>query len=152
METQTQPALAERYQGQYLRQILDEVGTRDIWPAISESVTFGYGSARTFRFRRPVVHDRWHNGVGLGFFLSADSCRTFWCSFLRDSSCILGANSPESPRFWLLLISNLKIQYVVLALVADLAFYSVVHQIWSGVSCPEDPSNLLGDDFVRCVH
>ena len=41
--------------------VINEVGTKDIWPALAESVTFGYGSSGTYGFRRPYVRDRWHN-------------------------------------------------------------------------------------------
>jgi len=59
----------ENYLGRYEEPLLNEVGTRDIWPAIAEAVTFGYGSTGTYGFRRVPVRDRWHNGAAHGDFL-----------------------------------------------------------------------------------
>jgi alpha-beta hydrolase superfamily lysophospholipase len=48
----------EQLKDRFSPPIINEVGTRDIWPAIAESVTTGYGSAGTYGFRRPLVRDR----------------------------------------------------------------------------------------------
>ena len=50
------------YRGRFEEPLVNEVGTRDFWPVIAESLTFGYGSAGTYGFRRITVRDRWHNG------------------------------------------------------------------------------------------
>ena len=41
----------EAFQNQFLGPIANEVGTRDPWPAVAESVTSGYGSAGTVRLQ-----------------------------------------------------------------------------------------------------
>src|SRR5947209_17498657 len=37
----------EQIQDRFQPPVVNEVGTRDIWPAMAESITFGYGSAGT---------------------------------------------------------------------------------------------------------
>lgn len=96
--------------------ILNEVGTRDVWPAIAESVTWGYGSAGTYGFRRPRVRDRWHNGKNHSAFLNAEFCRKFWIPFLKDGTVVDGSVRPEPPRWWLRLLYILRIKYVAFAL------------------------------------
>jgi pimeloyl-ACP methyl ester carboxylesterase len=64
----------EQIQDRFRPPIVNEVGTRDIWPAMAESITLGYGSAGTYGFRRPLVRDRWHNGAGHNFFLTEPFC------------------------------------------------------------------------------
>lgn len=76
----------EQIQDQFSAPIINEVGTRDIWPAMAESITRGYGSAGTYNFRRPLVRDRWHNGAGHGYFLSSEFCSKYWIPFLRWQS------------------------------------------------------------------
>jgi hypothetical protein len=98
--------------------ILNDVGTRDIWPATAESVTWGYGSAGTYGFRRPLVKDRWHNGAGHGFFLKPGFSRTFWIPFLTDGRIEEASREPESPRLWIQLLSIFRLKYVVLSLCA----------------------------------
>jgi hypothetical protein len=106
----------EQFQNRFTQPIINEVGTRDIWPALAESITFGYGSAGTYGFRRPLVRDRWHNGAHHGFFLDAQFCIKFWSPFLRDGEIVSGARDPESPPRWLQLFSVFKIKYVLVAL------------------------------------
>jgi pimeloyl-ACP methyl ester carboxylesterase len=53
--------------------LLNEVGTRDFWPALAESVTWGFGSAGSHGLNRPTVVSRWHDGFTHSSFLSPDS-------------------------------------------------------------------------------
>ena len=117
----------EQFQNRFLAPIVNEVGTRDVWPAIAESVTFGYGSAGTYGFRRPLVRDRWHNGARHGFFLDADFCRKFWGPFLRDGEFINASTAPEPPKIWLQVISVLKIKYVIMIVVGMLIFLAEIY-------------------------
>jgi hypothetical protein len=106
----------EQVQGRFISPIVNEVGTRDVWPAIAESVTSGYGSAGTYGFRRPLVRDRWHNGASHGYFLNPTFCVQYWVPFLLNGTIVPGALSAESPRVWLQCISIFKIKYVTLVL------------------------------------
>lgn len=103
----------EQFQGRFLRPIINEVGTRDIWPATAESVTTGYGSAGTYGFHRPLVKDRWHNGAGHGYFLSAIFCEKFWVPLLAKGELVSGAEEPEHTRVWIRILSIIKLKYVL---------------------------------------
>jgi hypothetical protein len=103
--------------------VLNEVGTRDIWPAMAESITTGYGSAGTFGFRRPFVYDRWHNGAGHGFFLTRDFCQKFWLPYLKDGRVVADSYSPDPPPFFASLINVVKIKYLFIILLMGLAVY-----------------------------
>jgi len=105
----------EQVQERFLPPIVNEVGTRDIWPALAESMTTGYGSAGTYGFRRPLVKDRWHNGARHNFFLSTEFCRRFWAPWLKRGEFVAGEQTPEEPHLWLRILSVLKIKYLVLA-------------------------------------
>jgi hypothetical protein len=98
--------------------ILNEVGTRDIWPAVAESVTWGYGSAGTYSFRRPLVKDRWHNGAGHGFFLTAEFCNKYWLPFIAEGRVVPASENPERPRLWIQLLSIFRLKYLLLILCA----------------------------------
>ncbi|SFU23386.1 hypothetical protein SAMN05518861_1602 [Mesorhizobium sp. YR577] len=103
----------EQFQSRFTPKILNEVGTRDIWPAMAESVTWGYGSAGTFGFKRPLVYDRWHNKAAHGYFLSASFCRKFWIPFLRDGTIVPDSARPEKPHTLVQLINILRLKYLV---------------------------------------
>jgi Effector-associated domain 1 len=112
----------EQFQNRFLAPILNEVGTRDIWPAMAESITTGYGSAGTYGFRRPLIRDRWHNGASHGYFLNEGFCKRFWCPFLRDGTVVPGSEEPESPRLWIRLLSVIKLKFLIAAGVFFLVF------------------------------
>lgn len=106
----------EQFYQRFEPPILNDVGTRDIWPAMAESVTWGYGSAGTYGFRRPLVKDRWHNGAGHGFFLKPGFCSKFWVPFLQEGHIEEASKEPESPRLWIQLLSIVRLKYVALVL------------------------------------
>ncbi|WP_143748295.1 hypothetical protein [Mesorhizobium carmichaelinearum] len=101
----------EQIQNRFHPPLLNEVGTRDPWPAVAESVTTGYGSAGTFGFRRPGVRDRYHNKAGHGYFLDADFCNRFWVPFLLDGIIEPGSVDPDQPAGWLMAIWIIRIKY-----------------------------------------
>ncbi|UDF30024.1 UNVERIFIED_ORG: hypothetical protein LHK14_01505 [Roseateles sp. XES5] len=101
----------EQFQNRFVGPLLNEVGTRDPWPATAQSVTWGYGSAGTYGFRRPLVRDRWHNGAGHGYFLAPNFCRKFWVPFLADGTIIEDTVQADQPPWWVSLISLLNLKY-----------------------------------------
>lgn len=103
----------ENFSDRFRGSILNEVGTRDVWPAVAESITVGYGDAGTRGFRRALVVDRWHNGATHNFFLRPQFCERFWVPFLRNGTVVRASSDAESPRIWLTLISIFKLKYFV---------------------------------------
>lgn len=108
--------------------LLNEVGTRDIWPAVAESVTFGYGSAGSYGFKRPFARDRWHRGAGHSFFLSKSFCEKFWVPFLKSGKIVDAEVAPELPVFWVRLLYVIPVKYVV-AIALALSIYSLPRQV-----------------------
>lgn len=85
--------------------IINDVGTRDAWPALGESATWGYGSAGTYGFHRPRVEDRYHYKAGHGYFLRNKFCKRFWIPVLRgDPNVPMGDNKSDTGRWWLTLL------------------------------------------------
>jgi pimeloyl-ACP methyl ester carboxylesterase len=83
--------------------LLNEVGSRDIWPALAESITWGYGSVGSNGYNAVGVSTRWHSGLRHSDFLTAGFCKEFWIPFLRDGK-ILPADEPSElplPIRWL---------------------------------------------------
>ena len=119
----------EQITDRFSEPILNEVGTRDPWPAIAESVTTGYGSAGSYGFKRggDLVRDRWHNGAGHGFFLNPSFCKDYWVPFLEDGTIVEAAKKPEDPPVWLEALSLFKIKYILVGalLIAGVLAYAV---------------------------
>lgn len=120
----------EKVLDKFERPLLNEVGTADIWPAIAESVTVGYGSAGSYGFNRPLVHDRRHNGAAHGYFLEREFATKFWVPFLDRGAIIApGSDPPAKAAVWVRLLTVVKIKYV-LALVA--VCWGVAEAIYRG--------------------
>lgn len=108
----------EQFSNRFSPPILNEVGAQDIWPAVANSVTWGYGSSGTFGFRRPLFEDRWHNDPGHSFFLTRKFCDQFWIPFMSDGTIIEGENSPRSPHGFVEFISTFHIKYIACLLLS----------------------------------
>ena len=116
--------------------VLNEVGTADVWPAVAESVTTGYGSAGTYGFRTPGVKDRFHNGARHGYFLSREFCAKFWIPFLRSEPDVLpGDLPPEDPPGWVQLLSIVKLKYVMVLILLILLVWAFGGQYAKAVWC-----------------
>jgi hypothetical protein len=106
--------------------VLNEVGTRDPWPATADFLTFGYGSAGTTGFNKPFVKDRYHNKAGHNYFLNATFARDYWVPFLRDGTVRPGSENPENPPWWVVLLITFKIKYLLAAAVVLLAIFAAL--------------------------
>jgi pimeloyl-ACP methyl ester carboxylesterase len=131
----------EDCQNRFEPPILNEVGARDVWPALAESVTTGYGSAGTYGFRRPLVRDRWHNGAGHSHFLDPDFCERFWVPFLKNGTIVESTDRPDKPSVWVQVISIIKVKYVglVLLMLGCFLFYNRVSPVNHGTPPPDSP-------------
>jgi pimeloyl-ACP methyl ester carboxylesterase len=106
-----------QFLGGQFQGLVNEVGTRDIWPILAESVTWGYGSTGAFGFSRPEVFDRYHKGLSHSAFLNADFCRKWWIPVLQGKTPA-SRDSPESPPWWLRLLEIFHVKYVLIAILA----------------------------------
>ena len=97
--------------------LLNEIGTHDVWPAVAESATWGYGSAGSTGFNRPPVETRWHAGFRHSDFLKSDFCRRFWVPFLREGAIRPGTAPTALPNF-VRVILWLPLRWIILGLAA----------------------------------
>jgi pimeloyl-ACP methyl ester carboxylesterase len=117
--------LPTRFPFQFIRtdqfqSLINEVGTRDIWPILAENITWGYGSTGAFGFRRPRIYDRYHHGVSHSAFLTANFCRHWWIPILSGNQPEHG-DKPERPPWWLRVLDVVHVKYSLVLLLAALA-------------------------------
>lgn len=63
--------------------IVNDCGSGDIWPAVAEMLSFGYGAAGTDGFGSSLVEDRYHTGKH-SVFLEPEFVRRYWVPFFRE--------------------------------------------------------------------
>lgn len=99
--------------------LLNEVGTADVWPAMADSVTWGYGNVGSYGFNLGLedeVKDRFHNGLKHSDFLNEAFCDRFWIPFLNGAPPPDGDWPRQKPAWWVRLITRFKIKYALLAI------------------------------------
>jgi hypothetical protein len=101
------------------REIINEVGRRDFWPALTKSVTWGYGNGGTYGARSVGVKDRWHDTIGHTDFLSTGFCDKYWVSFFKHQE-ITHSGAAQVTPFWIQMISYTPLKYISLALIIAL--------------------------------
>lgn len=106
--------------------LLNEVGTRDIWPFLAASLTWGYGSAGSVGFGQPYVKDRFHHH-GHSQFLSAKFAQDYWVPFLQNGQLIEGV-VPPPPNFTRRLLSTFSIKYFLVALLSFVAVWWKIYR------------------------
>jgi hypothetical protein len=62
--------------------IINECGTRDIWPVMAQSITWGYGATGTYGFGTFNVRDRFHNITHSDFFAD-EFARKYWIPLVK---------------------------------------------------------------------
>jgi CRP-like cAMP-binding protein len=99
-------------------QVVNDVGSKDVWPALAMSITSGYGHTGTYGFRIPAVKDRWFAGFEHSDFLKPEFCEKNWIPFLTKGTVPMDeASPPDDPPLWLWLLSVFQIKIMVPLLV-----------------------------------
>lgn len=140
----------QQYTSRFEGVIVNEVGTRDIWPILAESATWGYGSTGAFGFNRPGVFDRYHRGLSHSAFLNAKFCRKWWIPALKGEDP-KSNDEPERPPLWLRILSVIHAKYIVVALLALWAAFAWCRAPEREVAIPARDVYFAGDLIGRLV-
>lgn len=78
----------EKLPAQYNRgTVINEVGTRDLYPVLASAGTFGYGATGRFGFQGPRVYDRFFD-FGHSDFFDDSHFQKYWKPFILDGIVI----------------------------------------------------------------
>jgi pimeloyl-ACP methyl ester carboxylesterase len=82
--------------------VLNDVGTKDIWPVLAKAASWGYGITGTFGFGAPRVRDRFH-ALGHSDIFSEQFMRRYWLPWIRDDDIVMSEYEVQRPTVPLLL-------------------------------------------------
>lgn len=124
--------------------VLNDIGTKDYWPVLALSSTWGYGSAGATGFGQPNVKDRYHDHGHPGF-LKARFAKTFWVPFFKSGEVIPGI-VPTEVRYLVRLLYVVHLKYAALCALVLLASFWVWQR--PDLSCTE--KWLGGNEYQEC--
>ena len=82
-----QPRLQSYFLNSESARILNDYGTRDIWPVLAKCLTWGFGATGTFGFGTVGIRDRAFPFTHHEFF-SAEFVSRYWVPFIRDGTVV----------------------------------------------------------------
>ena len=101
--------------------VINDCGSRDIWPILAQSTTWGYGATGVLGFGFPNVKDRFHDMSHSDYFDEAFVER-FWRPWVQDEQYVESEYECRQPPvpLWRLMLSIFPLKYVpfVLAVIA----------------------------------
>lgn len=125
--------LPENYEWDHLRNrpeqgcIVNDIGTKDIWPALAKTFTFGYGAAGVNGFNTHSVEDRYHF-VGHSDFFTPDLFNKYWIPFILRGDLVKSPHTENRKGVsWLVsmltITSGFSLMIIVLLLALCIYFY-----------------------------
>ncbi len=77
--------------------IINDCGTKDIWPVLAKSLSWGYGSSGRFGFQTSEVESRYHN-LGHSDFFDVEFMKQFWIPFIINGESIKSVWNKQIPN------------------------------------------------------
>jgi hypothetical protein len=94
--------------------VVNDRGARDVWPAMAQAFSWGYGATGTYGAAQARVEDRLHNVDHSGFFT-----KTFidahWLPLFRDGKLVEPEAHGKTPRWWMGVLAALPLQWAIVA-------------------------------------
>lgn len=77
--------------------IVNDVGTKDVWPIVATTISFGYGASGRLGFQTGRVSDRYFPLDHSGFF-KASHIKKFWLPFIKDGNIAQSKWDTKKPK------------------------------------------------------
>ncbi len=77
--------------------IINDCGSKDIWPVLAKSLSWGYGSSGRFGFKTSEIEDRYHD-LGHSDFFELEFMKKFWIPFILSGENISSDWNSKLPK------------------------------------------------------
>jgi pimeloyl-ACP methyl ester carboxylesterase len=95
--------------------VLNDCGTKDIWPIFAKFATWGYGISGRWGFQNALVRDRFHEVDHSGFFQDGFATRN-WVPALTATSLSKGVDRGIDPSMLVSLMTITKLPYILIVI------------------------------------
>ncbi len=118
--------------------VLNEAGSRDVWPILAKSATWGYGSTGTFGFQTPGVRDRYHDLAHSDYFKSGFA-EKYWVPWILHGivePTSYETNDRPPTRGFMNLLELVQLKYLFCFILAFLIVFFGLKEIRSRLTGP----------------
>lgn len=112
--------------GRLATEVINDYGTRDVWPVLAKCLSWGYGDTGRHGFGRLGVIDRGHNYTHSEFF-NETFVRTYWKPWFEDGTLVRSSwdeNAPP-PSWFLSVLSAVPAQWILCILALALSLWLI---------------------------
>ncbi len=98
-------------------EVINDRGSKDIWPVLARSSSWGYGDSGTHGFGAVKVHDRAHNFRHSDYFKES-FVREFWLPWFQSGTLIESEWDEKEPpsSWWRVMISLVPLKWILVIL------------------------------------
>jgi hypothetical protein len=98
-------------------EVINDCGSRDIWPVLAQATSWGYGATGTFGFGAPGVRDRAHDITHSDYF-TREFVERYWLPWFRSGTFVPSpwtAAQPPAP-WWRSFLTVVPLRWLLVAL------------------------------------
>lgn len=94
--------------------IINDAGTKDLWPVLATLASWGYGPSGTFGFKTIDVRDRFHD-CGHSDFFTEEHMEKYWIPLLTDGQVVKSTwtSARPSPSWFVILLNLLPFKTLI---------------------------------------
>ena len=92
--------------------VINDCGTKDLWPIVAQSTTWGYGASGVFGFKSALVRDRFHP-IDHGGCFQEEFVRTYWLPYLERGEIVERRGPRPEVGWWMPFVANLPLRWVI---------------------------------------
>lgn len=96
--------------------IINECGTKDVWPVIAKISSWGYGDSGRHGFGSVLVKNRIHKNIAHGDYFTEKFIRTYWVPFFQKDEIKEGSHDSKSDPtpYWLSILGITPLKTILL--------------------------------------
>jgi tetratricopeptide (TPR) repeat protein len=141
---------------------LNEIGTKDPWPALAQAATWDCGAIGSHGYQGAGVEERWHLGFKHSDFFTEEVCTKYWIPFLLRGEIVPG-DKPVPLPVWIRLLARLPLRWLIPLLLVCAAFAPLtfcssgcvteVNAMWQALDSPSpnySTARQIGESIKDC--